>query len=359
MKQSISWLLGIALLTLFHGPVAANDCGEKSDPCGKRTEWNEYESVRLRMKREGMQAPANWYLQSSQKNGDLRVDIDFPDAETPQHGTIMMVEGRTFVSKGIELPPGREIDSLDWPVLSVILTGKVLSRALPKGPAALSGRRQVRHEDKKTGIQFATPSAQGFIPPPWSVAGFVQPNPNGSIDFDLVLNWDEVAGKVRHAASMTLSGQLLRNADFQIDSAMPLEGWRVFGVGPIVERTKDGKIFDYGAKPVKIAPKTIADIRKEIAVENSPGEADLSINLAGFWKEKCSDTFGLRIKPADKPGMYTVTFCGPGGCGDERNERKTFITGDKGYNLVSANELQVGRSGDRSSYKKCSDKMLP
>ena len=101
MKQSISWFLSIALLALLNGPVTANDCGEKSDPCGKRTEWNEYESVRLRMKRERMQLPANWYLQSSRKNGDLRVDIDFPDAESPQHGTIMMVEGRVFGSKGI------------------------------------------------------------------------------------------------------------------------------------------------------------------------------------------------------------------------------------------------------------------
>lgn len=338
----------------------AKGCGENHDPCGKNTEWNEYETVALHVNQEGMPGPNNYYMQSSRKNGDLQVDIDIPDSHAPQHGTILMVEGRTFLSKGLKLTQGSEIDALDGPVLSVILTGKVLSRALPEGPAALTRKQQVMHEDKKTGIQFATPSAQGFIPFPWSVKGFITPNTDGSIDFNLVLKWaSKGATNAKEATSVSLSGQLIHNANFQIDSSMPLEGWSVFGVGPIVEKAKDSTIYDYGAKPTETSAKTIADIRKEIAIESSPGEPDLSLKLAGFWKGKCSDTYGLRVKPVDKAGMYTVTFCGPGGCGDEQNERETYITGDKQYHVVNANELQVGPSDNRSTYIKCSEKMLP
>ena len=54
-----------------------------------------------------------------------------------------------------------------------------------------------------------------------------------------------------------------------------------------------------------------------------------------------------------------MTFCGPGGCGDEQNERKTYINGDKHYNIISKTELQVGPAENRSTYKKCSEGLLP
>jgi len=353
-------MIALVVLVLSSGITHGKDCGDKADPCGKPTEWSEFETVRLRMTQEGMATPVNWFMQTSRANNDLKVEVDFPDPKAPQRGIIMMVEGATLVSKGIGFVPGREIDALDWPILSIILAGKVLGRALPDGPGGIVGKRQVTHEDKKTGIQFATPSAQGFIPPPWSVAGNVVANSDGSRDFDLVLKWtSEDASKQKRVMSMSLAGQFKHKSDFRIDSNMSLDGWSVFGVGPIVEKTEGGTRYDYGAKPNKGAPKTIADIRMALAIENSPGEPDLTVNFAGFWKEKCTDSYGLRIKPVNKPGMYTVTFCGPGGCGDEQNERETYIKGDKRYSVVSATILQVGSSENRSTYKKCSDKMLP
>lgn len=352
--------LWFSILVLVCCPMMAKDCGGKADPCGQLTGWNEFETVRLRMKQSGVDTPAQWVMQTSRANNDLQVEIDFPDPKAPQKGTIIMVEGLTLVSKGIGFVAGREIDALDWPMLSIILTGKVLSRALPAGPGALSGPRTVAHEDKKVGIQFATPSAQGFIPPPWSVNGTVIGSADGSREFDLVLSWvDEAQDRVKRPMTMNLAGRLIHNSDFRIDSNMSLVGWNVFGVGPIIEKTENGTRIDYGAKPMKTIPKTIADIRTALAIENSPGEPDASLNLAGFWKEKCTEKFGLRIKTVDRPHMYTVTFCGPGGCGDEANERKTFINGDKRYSIVSATELQVGRGENWTNYKKCSDKMLP
>lgn len=96
------------------------------------------------------------------------------------------------------------------------------------------------------------------------------------------------------------------------------------------------------------------------AYEDSPGQPDTTLNLAGFWKVKCSDSFGLRITPIDKPGMYTVTFCGPGGCMDEYTQRKTYITGDKHYKVVGPTELEMlGNDGNRSHYHKCSDRLVP
>ncbi len=39
------------------------------------------------------------------------------------------------------------------------------------------------------------------------------------------------------------------------------------------------------------------------------------IFFSGTWKQQCSDESDLRIEEAG-PNRYTLTFCGPGGCGD-------------------------------------------
>ena len=353
-------LLLLICLVLSAAATAAEDCAAKSDPCGKRTEWNEFETVRLRMTQTGSPGVMSSFLQTSRENNDLRVDLDITGAEKPQHGTILMVGGRVFASKGIALEPGAEIDALDGPVLYTILTTKILGRALPAGPGTALGPQKFSHRDETTGIQFATPSAEGFIPPPWSVAGTVTPKADHSVDFDFVLKWSAVdASKTPHPLETRLSGSLQHDKSFRLDDGMPLNGWTVLGVGPIMETTSSGTHIDYGTKPSTGSPHSIGDIRQQLAIEDSPGKADLSRNFAGFWKEKCSDSSGLRIRPVDQPGMYTVTFCGPGGCGDEQEERKTFITGDRHYTLTTAGELQVGPEGNRSTYRKCSDRMLP
>lgn len=360
---AVSYLvLGAILLFVSLGSVNANACDIKAnDPCGKVTEWNRFETIRLQMTQDGVSAPLIWYFQSSSKNQDFRVDFESSDPHSLGGGAIIMVEGSVFVSKGVELTSGSEIDALDVPVLYIILIEKILSCALPDGPRSLAGKkRQFKFEDKTTGIQFATPSAGGFIPPPWSVEGTVTPNADESFDFDLSLRYsDEQDTKAKRDVTAKLSGQLKHSDDFHIDDAMSLDGWTVLGVGPIVEKTPNGEHIDYGTQPTKEIPKTIADIRKRIAKAKSPGEPDLSRNYAGFWKAKCDDTFGLRIKSVNEQGMYTVTFCGPGGCGDDQEERRTYIVGDQHYNIVSETELQVGPPGNRSTYKKCSDGMLP
>jgi hypothetical protein len=134
-------MIALVVLVLSSGITHGKDCGDKADPCGKPTEWSEFETVRLRMTQEGMATPVNWFMQTSRANNDLKVEVDFPDPKAPQRGIIMMVEGATLVSKGIGFVPGREIDALDWPILSIILAGKVLGRAARRS-WGIVGKRQ-------------------------------------------------------------------------------------------------------------------------------------------------------------------------------------------------------------------------
>ena len=88
--------------------------------------------------------------------------------------------------------------------------------------------------------------------------------------------------------------------------------------------------------------KIVADIRKKIAEDDYPGEPDPSNNFTGFWKEDCEQAFGLQIMPYGKDGKYSVTFCGPGGCGTAGEDGKnTFITKDPDYEVVSESKIKV------------------
>jgi hypothetical protein len=349
-----------ALLALSVSSISAACDKQNPAACSKPTAWNEFESVRLKVQQGNATTPIEWFLQTSRETNDIRVEIDFPDSKKPMRGVAMMVGGYTLLLKGSGFVAGQEIDALDGPVLSIGLLANVLGRALPNGPLLQPGSVKVNYKDQKVGIKFATPSAGGYVPPPWSVNGALVANADGSHDFDLTLTWSQKEQSNEGLQmTMRMTGQLKHLKNFKIDDSMSLDGWQVFGIGPIVEKTSSGTRYDYGATPSKTTSKTVADIRKAIADELSPGEPDLSTNYAGFWKQSCSDTFGLRIKPADAPGMYTVTFCGPGGCGDEGRERKTYLTGDKHYKVVSPTELHVGRGDNKSTYKKCSEKMLP
>ncbi|MEG4025531.1 tetratricopeptide repeat protein, partial [Microcoleus sp. S13C4] len=77
--------------------------------------------------------------------------------------------------------------------------------------------------------------------------------------------------------------------------------------------------------------------------------------LAGFWKSgDCSHDFGLAIAPAGE-GLYSISFCGPGGCFVPGTYRPNSpLVGDRSYRVVNNNTIDVeGRDGF-TRYIRCS-----
>jgi hypothetical protein len=63
--------------------------------------------------------------------------------------------------------------------------------------------------------------------------------------------------------------------------------------------------------------------------------------LAGFWKYDANDNFGLAIAPAEG-NLYSVSFCGPGGCFKPGTYRpNTPIAGDGDYQVVTNDTIRV------------------
>jgi hypothetical protein len=74
----------------------------------------------------------------------------------------------------------------------------------------------------------------------------------------------------------------------------------------------------------------------------------------GFWKSSCSDNFGLAIEPVDA-GLYSVSFCGPGGCFKPGTYRpNTKIDSDPYYRVVDAKTIEVQGQDGFSRYYLCS-----
>ncbi len=81
--------------------------------------------------------------------------------------------------------------------------------------------------------------------------------------------------------------------------------------------------------------------------------------LTGFWKDHCEDDFGLKIEPAGDE-LYSISFCGPGGCFDPDTYRPNSpIFGDDAYRVIDADTLEVLGGDGFSTYYRCPGSSAP
>lgn len=74
--------------------------------------------------------------------------------------------------------------------------------------------------------------------------------------------------------------------------------------------------------------------------------------MAGFWKDSPTDNFGLAIAPAEGH-LYSVSFCGPGGCFKPGTYRaNTPLVGDDKYEVVSTDTLRVRGQDGWATYRR-------
>ena len=353
-RRSLSAVIALGLLQVA-GP-SQGACGEDPE-CDQATDWAKFTSITLELSEPGKSPVAKWRGRFDRDSNDIAMDVDTKMGDAPSmRGTVAMVGGYVMLTKGLKLDRGYEIDALDGPILSMMLVARLLGREFPGGPSSMPKSKKIDRTDK-VGIKYATPSAHGYIPAPWHLLGTVTKRADGEVTFDLSLSFP-VQGKrgAGHATTRTMRmrGELAMLKEPVLPAAMSLTGWTTYGVGPQEEQQGKSTILDYGARKQSGARfSNVADVRAYIADEYGPGKADTTKDFTGYWKEKCDQDFGLKIIHYGDEGKYAVLFCGPGGCDNPARERLTYITGDKGYQVIGENELLTGRSG-KSRYVRCS-----
>lgn len=348
----------VVALAAFGGVThaGADTCAGKS-PCAQPTAWNTaFDTIDISVPGTKRGDHARWRIEASSSTRDTTITVDQAAAGKRMQGTLAMVAGRVLITNGLELEQGYEIDAVDGPFLYALLTAQLLGRAFPDGPDTLKGTRKVNVTELRDGIRIGTPSASAEFAAPWTVIGTASKEKSGAVRFDLRFTSSDTAGAKQEKVKIRLTGSLGHAAvDPALPDDMPLQGWKVYGVGPSSRKQGDATIVDYGATADEKGYRTVAEIRKALAEESNPGAPDGTKDFTGFWKEACEQDFGLQIKPVEPGGMYSVSFCGPGGCFDpDTYRRNTYVSGDKSYEVVTQDEIKVRGSDGWSSYRKCS-----
>jgi hypothetical protein len=354
-----SGLLGVPWAAVIAGgflvattSIASASCNE----CDDISAWTRFTSIDLAATYAGHKGAQKWHAEFDPSTNDLRIDVDIDMGKEPSRGTIGMIAGRTMIVRGLKLERGTEIDALDGPMLSMRLLLALLNRTVPGGPDALKGPQKIDFSEPRVGIQFATPSAEGHITAPWRVVGTIdRPTPE-TVGFDLHLTGDtrDPLGRASDPIDMVFTGRLATRKAPVFQEGMSLAGWQVYGIGPKIIKKGGSTMLDYGASEDSAGAKgTVADVRAALEEEFSPGKLDSTKDFTGSWKEKCEQSFGLKIIHYGNEGKYAVLFCGPGGCDDPASKQPTFITGDKAYEVVSDDVLLSGRSS-KQRYVRCS-----
>jgi hypothetical protein len=89
------------------------------------------------------------------------------------------------------------------------------------------------------------------------------------------------------------------------------------------------------------------------SVKNTPPD------FTGFWKERCSDAFGVQIKK-QVGDVFSVSFCGPGGCfAPGAWTRNTPIAGDPQYHVFNPTTIAIQHGDGWQTYTKCTTDTNP
>lgn len=127
----------------------------------------------------------------------------------------------------------------------------------------------------------------------------------------------------------------------------------LFAVNPVKEgeqTTCTDVVSTYGVDTFGlISNPEILDNLRTFRCRESLGEAPVRSSeypLAGFWKDKCSDNWGLAIAPAGN-GYYSISFCGPRRCFEPGTFRpNSKIINDPDYRVIDNDTIEMrGKDG--------------
>lgn len=183
-------------------------------------------------------------------DAQMFIDIDYNGSQ--KKGTILMLDGRWFLTQGFTPDPGFEMNAVDQVVLNSQLVTALLNAALPAGAPAAHTAIRVKHSDTSQPIRVATASASAQYGTPWQVDGTVSLSaPGAPVNYHLSFTFMN-AGR---AITTNLDGSVANSSAFTIAESMPLTGWGVYKMG------SDGKA-GYRARLVTPKASTVGELRK-------------------------------------------------------------------------------------------------
>ena len=124
------------------------------------------------------------------------------------------------------------------------------------------------------------------------------------------------------------------------------------------------RLFSIALVALSASALTSAESPKPSREAELTAVASADFPYAGFWKPNdCTSDFGLAISPAGSAGLYSVSFCGPGGCFEPGSYRPdTTLTNDEKYWVIDSNTIEVRKcdgSEQATRYVRCPGREVP
>jgi hypothetical protein len=191
-------------------------------------------------------------------SGDTRIDVKtFANGKT-RAGQLLLVGGRILLVKDVEITPGAEIDAVDAPALEVQLALKLLAKAVPSGPSAVTSTWPIQLSDQNEPIEVSTPSASGEYQAPWTLRGGLKRESSARVSFNLTFAFKGAP------QPLTISGSWKQTNPAPVfPDSLSVIGWRAFKLGPYSKQDAGGTILDYGAQELPHQFRTLGEARAE------------------------------------------------------------------------------------------------
>ena len=188
------------------------------------TRWADPSHVKLGVEFPGNGYHADWELFRCDC-GDLLVRSELNAPGDIEAGETLLVGGRVVLSRGFA--GDAELGaSLDAPALMMQLALRLLERAEPAGPIAITEAREIDLVEEISPILLQSYSAAGGFQAPWSLKGRISPDGETRRRFDLHFDFQVGAGSAAQRGSMRLNGRAdFAVLDFPLAGSAPLEGW--------------------------------------------------------------------------------------------------------------------------------------
>jgi hypothetical protein len=212
----------LPLVLLLSGTTA------KAQQLPADVQWKDPSSVKLQVEFPGDGYHASWDLFRC-TCGDLLIRSELSEPGEVAHGDILLVSNRVVLSRGYE-EGDEELLSYDAPALMMQLALRLVERAEPKGPAAVTGKQQADVTDEINHINLDTGTAVGGFPPPWSVKGTLSPDGPTRRRFDVQFNFNTggAAGGADQQGAMRLKGVgEYAASEFPVTDDLDLGPWLV------------------------------------------------------------------------------------------------------------------------------------
>ncbi len=223
--------------------------------------WRDINSLKLTVEDNQNSWKANWLIAIDKEKNTISIEKDDYFHDHNLKGTLIVLAGKTMLSKGLTLKKGYEIDALDTPIIMFQLLLDILNKTIPSGPSSVIKQLHIQHTEANTPIQISTKSASAHFNAPWTVTGQLLKVVEGGIDYDLKFA-TSLNGGINYTLEM--AGELHQKSGWALDDTMKLDGWQIYQLGPVKTQRGDITSFDYGAQLIHPKASTLGELRLEL-----------------------------------------------------------------------------------------------